>query len=219
MKRDLTFFFSVALFLGMLPGCGRIIDFGKSSVEQGEEIENDVEVARDYIRSSRTYDIFTLVGAFDSLWLADEVREMYTDLYALKYGKTEQEKKIFLRRQFEENIHFISFYLLSVADIPIGDKDSAWAIYLRLGDNNFVPVEFKKVELNPEFKLIFGKKFTRFKTAYLLRFNAKDIEDVSLINPGVDTVKLVFRTIEKEVIHEWNIDGKAQLKREDVSVV
>lgn len=194
-----------------MSGCGRIIDWGKTQVEQGTELETNLKTAQNNIRSSRTYDQFTLIGAFDSLWLNDDVRDVYAELYKIKHGRTEQEKKVFLRRQLEENNHFISFYLLGATDIEIGEKDSDWTILLQIGDYNFVPTEFKTVELAPEYKAIFGKHFTRFKTAYILQFNAKDIDDNSLITPETKEVSLLFRTVKKQVLHTWHVDKEREV--------
>ena len=96
-------------------------------------------------------------------------------------------------------------------DIKIGEKDSDWTILLKIGDYNFVPTEFKTVDLSPEYKSIFGKEFTRFKTAYLLQFNAKDIEGISLIMPEIDEISLLFRTVEKQVLHTWKIDASGKI--------
>lgn len=213
MKKDITFFLLFSFSLMTAPGCGRLIDWGKSSIEQGENIKKESLTGTDHIISSRIYDQFLLVGAFDSLWLTDDVREAYADLYVLKRGRTDVEKKVFLRRQLEENNHFISFYILSVADIVIGEKDSAWTVLLRIGEYNFVPTEFKAVELSPEYRSIFGKKFNRFKTAYIVRFNAKDIEERPLIQPDTDVVSLVFRTVNKEVVQSWHIDEHGLLQK------
>ncbi len=215
MKRDISFFFLSVLFLTFFPGC-RIIDWGKQNVDQGTNVETNITVAKENIRSSRIYDQFTLVGAFDSLWLADDIRELIADIYALKRGKSDEEKQIFLRRQLEENNHFISFYVLSPADILIGDKDSEWTILLKIGSHFFIPTEFKKVELSPEYKFIFGKKHTRFKTAYILRFNAKDIEDQPLINTKTDEIKLVFKTTKKEAFQAWHVKQKEKPAKESV---
>jgi len=213
MKRDITFFLLFSFTLMALSGCGRIIDWGKKSVDQGENIKKEITKAKNHIISSRVYDQFELVGSFDSLWLTDEVREAYADLYVLKRGRTDVEKKIFLRRQLEENNHFISFYMLSVADIVIGDKDSAWTVLLRIGDYNFMPTEFRSIELSSEYKSIFGKKFNRFKTAYIVRFNAKDIEDKPIILPGTNFISLVFRTVDKEAVQSWHIDKQGVLQK------
>jgi len=211
MKRDGAFLFFTVSFLLFVPGCGRLIDWGKTQVEQGQDIKENLKPAKNYIRSTRTYDQFTLVGAFDSLWLSDEVRLIYSNLYQMKHGRTDEERNIFLRRQLEENNHFITFYLLSACDITIGQKDSDWTVMLRIGNYNFVPTEFKTVDLSPEYKAIFGKHFNRFKTAYILQFNAKDIEDTPLISPETKEIELLFRSVEKQVMHNWRLDGPNKL--------
>lgn len=203
MKPRAFSFFCSFLFLFLLPGCGRIVDWGKESVDQGTDLCPNLCAARDQIKSSRVYDQFTLIGSFDSLWLNDMVREVYSDLYALKHGRTAEEEKIFLRRQLEENNHFISFYVISASNFVLGEKNSEWTVLLKLGEHYFVPTELKVVELAPEYAAIFGKKFNQFKTVYILRFNAKDIEDFSLIQPDTESVNLVFRTVKKEVVHSW----------------
>jgi len=205
MKRDAVFLFFTLSFLLFVSGCGRVIDWGKTQIEQGQELKENIKEAKKNVRSTRTYDQFTLVGAFDSLWLSDEVREAYARLYQIKHGRTDEEKKIFLRRQLEENNHFITFYLLSATDITVGEKDSDWTVLLKIDDYNFVPTEFKTVDLSPEYKEIFGKHFTRFKTAYILQFNAKDIEDVPLISPETQEIALLFRTVNKQVLHSWSL--------------
>lgn len=211
MKRDITLFLTASLFLTGLPGCARLIDWGKKSVDQGKNIKKETKKAQEHVRSTRVYDQFTLIGGFDSLWLADPVREAYAELYALKHGRSQEDNKVFLRRHLEENNHFISFYVLSVADIVIGEKDSKWTVFLKIGENHFVPTEFKTVELAPEYEAIFGKKFNRFKVAYLMRFNAKDIEDVYLMQPDTQEIGLVFRSVKKEVAHTWRIDQRGML--------
>ena len=132
MKRNILFLSTFSLFLSILPGCGRIIDWGKDNFYQGAEVGQDLSIARNYIQSRRVYDQFTLVGAFDALWLSDDVRKVHTNIYARKYGKNEEQKRVFLRRQLEENSHFITFYVLSPKNILLGDKDSYWSMLLKL---------------------------------------------------------------------------------------
>src|SRR5690606_26100571 len=97
------------VFLG---GCTRIVDWGRSSFYQGENIILS-QAPESYIRSVVIYDQLRTVAIFDALWLSDVVRSAYTDAYALKRGKSWEQKQLFLRRQLEENNHFISFYVLS----------------------------------------------------------------------------------------------------------
>ena len=59
-------------------------------------LEASIAQAQKYIRSVTMYDQLTTRARFDVLWLSDDVRVNYTNLYALKFGKTEEQKRSFL---------------------------------------------------------------------------------------------------------------------------
>jgi len=205
MKRDMLFLLIFTVFLSFLPGCGRIIDWGKDNFYQGMEVDKDLSVARSYVKSRRVYSQFSLVGAFDVLWLSNDVRRRYANMYARKHGKNEEQKRVFLRRQLEENSHFIAFYVLSPKNILLGDKDSYWSILLKVGDKLFTPVEQKIIDISPEHSDIFGKKYNNFKDVYLVYFNAKNIEDTFIINEKAKNISLLFRSHDKEVELSWDV--------------
>ena len=157
--------YGVVLVL-LLPSCGRIIDWGERNFMQTPSLQTNITQAQEYIRSATTYDQLTTAARFDVLWLSDDVRMNYAHLYASKFGKTEEQEKIFLRRQLEENNHFITFYVLSLHEYPLGDLSSEWTFFLNIDDKNYAPIEIKSVDLAPEYKYIFGKKYNRFKVPY-----------------------------------------------------
>lgn len=192
--------------LFLLPGCGKIIDWGNKTFTQSPEIESDIVAAQKYIRSVTTYDQLTTRARFDVLWLSDEVRRNYINLFAAKFGKTDEQKKTFLRRQIEENNHFISFYVLSLYDYPLGDLHSEWTLFLNIDGKNYAPIEIKTVELSPEYIYIFGKKYNRFKVPYSVKFDAKDINDQSLITENTEKITLYCRSISAEVAFVWSIN-------------
>src|SRR5437762_11661542 len=92
--------YSIALLL-LLPSCGRIIDWGERNFMQAPSLQAQITQAQEYIRSVTMYDQLSTRARFDVLWLSDDVRINYANLYALKFGKTEEQKKVFLRRQLE----------------------------------------------------------------------------------------------------------------------
>jgi len=196
--------FMVVMIL-MLPGCGRMIDWGKRTFIQTPVVDADSTIAQEYIRSVTSYDELSTRARFDALWLSDDVRINYVDLYALKFGKTEEQKKIFLRRQLEENNHFISFYVLSLYEHPLGDTGSEWTLFLTIDDKNYSPIEVKVVELSPEYIHIFGKKYNRFKVPYSVKFDAKDINDNFLITPETKKMTLHGKSLKAEVTFVWDI--------------
>jgi len=196
----------IAAIVLLLPGCGRVFDWGSKSFNQVPPADPDlVTVAQEYIRSITTYDQLTTRARFDVLWLSDAVRKNYTNLFISKFGKTEEQRKTFLRRQIEENNHFISFYILSLYDYPLGDPNSEWTLFLTIDGKNYAPIEIKTVELAPEYIYMFGKKYNRFKVPYSVKFDAKDINDQPLITSETKNITLHCRSIASEVTFVWDI--------------
>ncbi len=192
-------------FVCCLCNCGKLVKWGESNFYQGEELPTEQPVVQQYIRSVTIYDQFTTQAIFDVLWLSDEVRSAYTDIYAVKYGKNDEQKKVFLRRQLEENKHFITFYVLSLYEVPLGDANAEWSLFLNINDENYLPIEVKSIDLMPEYIEFFGKKFTRFKVAYQVKFDALDIEDNLLFSPDVDQFSLYFRSVDKGTQLVWHM--------------
>jgi len=206
MKRNILFNLFLIISLGILPGCGKIIDWGKKQVDQGKDLDPDLKTAKNFIRSARIYDQFELVGSFDALLLADPVRVAYTNFYTFKRGKSEDQKKVFLRRQLEENNYFIAFYVLSLRSMRLGENDSKWTLFLQVGDKTYSPIEIRIADLDPEYKDIFGKKFSKFKDAYLVLFSAKNVEDNYILSSAEKCeISLVFRGLKKEAKLNWDI--------------
>lgn len=189
----------------LLPSCGRVIDWGERTFIQAPSMKTTIEQAQNYIRSVAMYDQLTTKARFEALWLSDDVRNNYVDLYALKFGKTEEQKKICLRRQLEENNHFITFYFLSTYDHPLADQSSEWTLFLEIDGKNYAPIEVKALELLPEYIYIFGKKYNRFKVPYSIKFDAKDINDQSLITPETQRITLYCRSLQSEATFVWDI--------------
>ena len=196
----------IVMMILLLPGCGRMVDWGTRTFAQAPSMDSAVSTAQQYIRSVTSYDQLTTRARFDTLWLSDDVRTNYANLYALKFGKTEEQKKIFLRRQLEENNHFISFYLLSLHEYPLGDAHSDWTIFLIIDGKRYAPIEIKSVELMPEYIYIFGKKNNRFKVPYSVKFDAKDMNDQLLITPETKQIALCCRSLQTEVTFVWDVE-------------
>ena len=69
----------------------------------------------------------------------------------------------------------------------------------------YAPIEIKYVDLNMEYQSFFGKKYNRFKLAYFIKFDGRNINDKPLITPETEKVQLYFRSIVKEATLTWNI--------------
>lgn len=204
MKNSVVKYLFLCSFILVLSGCGRIVDWAEGKFYQGTDIRGYSKVPRSYIRSVKVYDQFTTLASFDALWLADPVRISYANLYAFKHGREESLRKAFLRRQLEENRHYISFYILTNYGLSFGEQMSDWSVFLDTGVH-VMPSEIKIVDLSPEYKAFLGKKLNVFKTVYLVKFNAKNNDGNPIILNSTTDIKLVFRSVKKEIVLSWPI--------------
>jgi hypothetical protein len=215
-----TFFLTVFMLflLSLLPGCryGRWL---QDVFYQGQKGDKHLEMVHQYIRSEHVYDQFTTLGHFDALWLSNEVRAAYANVYACKHCLNDERYNAFLRRQLEENNHYISFYVL--ASIPeccgsriLSDNDAVWSLCLKINGNMYRPIEIKIIDLLPEYCMFFDKYYTRFKTPYLVRFDARDISDHSLIHAGIRSIELHFNRADRRAVMIWCLDNQGRVIRQ-----
>lgn len=202
--------FAVALIISF-GGCGRIVDWGTYTFEQSTNLDDIAEPARHYIRSILAYDQFDTAAWFDALWLSDDARTAYANLYARRRGKSEEANNTFLRRQVEETKHFMNFYILTPYENPLGEANSLWQVFLNIDGKIYMPIELKVAELEPEYKFIFGKKFTRFKEPYLIKFDAKDADGNPILTNESKKVMLCFRANDKQAILTWRLNNDGVL--------
>ena len=195
-----------------MPSCIRYNEVLKKEFHSGEESEVDRNVGANNIRSVNFQDQYMTQAIFDALWLSPEARSAYIDLYARTRGKDEQFSRGLLRRQLEENKHWISFYVL--ADVRgrthamLSDEDAIWQMYLILPSGDKVsPVSIKEVELNPEISAFFAQRASHYKVPYLVKFSAKSPSGDPLLSEG-DTFKFVFSSIEREAELHFGPDPK-----------
>lgn len=208
-----TIFLLIPLLL-ILPQCSRIVDWAKGNFYQGEPLPGYYEIPERYIRTITMYDQMDTAGRFTALWLSDQVRTAYAKSWAQLHGKSCEQEKVFLHRQLEENNHFISFYLLSMYTHKLADSDSQWSVLLNIEGCLYNPTEIKTVEMPIEYQAFFGKLYNRFKTAYLVKFDAKDIQGNCLLYPGIHSIKLCFRKLSRQGCLVWNFDDRGNCKRE-----
>lgn len=205
MKRAVGYYIIVGLIILSLPGCGKIIDWGKSNFYQGQEYNTYKQMAEPFVRSFTLYDQLTTTAHFNAIWLSDEVRTAYTDLHSARLAKSPEHKNIFLRRQLEENNHYISFYVLSAYGTKLGTPESHWTIYLEVDGKNYQPTELKLVELPYEYQVFFGKMFNRFKEPYHLRFNARDLAGNPIITTNTKNINLHVRSAHTGKALTWEL--------------
>jgi len=200
------------LFLGLVmlfSSCGvKYYNLVKTETPQSPDQPNIREVATRYVKSQTVYNQFETMAIFDVLWLSDEVRRTYVDVYSNKHGLTKDAQDSMLKRNLEENNHWVTFYVL--ADVRdkthpmLSDKDAAWSLYLALenGSSKIEPEFIKEVELEGEYQLFFGRgKFVPSKAAYIVKFPAQEM--LKTQNP-ITKVTLVVGSVYKQITFVWD---------------
>ena len=199
--------FFLGLLLLVLPGCRRLVNWGKETFNQGTDIELSTEAAERYMRSAHVYDQLRTAAIFDALWLSDELRTAYANTHSAWQGRGEEQQTAFLRRQLAENSRYISFFVLSLHQVSLTKQDPTWSLFLKIDDEQFVPVELKETELDAIYKKFLGKRWTRFKVPYLVKFDAIDVDEKPLITPQTRTLTLTFRSATKEASLKWHLSN------------
>lgn len=195
-----TYLFIITTF----SGCGRLVTWTNKTFYQGEPVQACTNTVSNYMRSLYMYDQFSTVCIFDALWLSEAVRQTYACVHAVKTGKGEEFRNNFLRRQLKENEHFIMFYLVS-GDGKLAEKDPTWSLFLQVEGKDYTPVSIKVIELNPEYTLFFGSRYTIFKTAYEVKFSALTKEEKPILDAHVRQMALYVRSLKREAKLVWDI--------------
>lgn len=201
--------------LFLLPGC-TIIDWGKRTFNQGCKINPCIRmIPEQYIRSTRVYYEFNTLGIFDAMWLTNEVQKSHIQLFAKKNFLSQEQAQEMLNKRCIENNDLISFYVQ--AHVPhmnnplANDPDAPWMVSLKIGNKTYLPYSLKKVKLDKEFKYLFGKYTSQFKTVYLIQFSAKDSNNQKLIKPGLEYIGLCFHSMENIATLTWELDNDGKL--------
>lgn len=204
------FSFSILFIMtvGMLPGCVKYHKILQSEVPQGQSQPEHGEVAQTYLRSCSFYDQFQTLAIFDVLWLSDQLKTTYVKMQSERCGKDEQASEALLRRQLEENKHWISFIMLTdIRDklyVALSEKDSAWSVFLQTVDGEKVqPISIKEIELEPEYQYFFGSRFNLFKKSYLVKFPAKPLDGTAYLDRG-NSFKMTIASTKRVSSVEWS---------------
>jgi hypothetical protein len=208
MKQNLLCCLILGIYLIGLTGCGgRIVHWAQDCFNQGDNRTEPVK-PHSFVRSAFVYDQFTTVGSFEALWLSDGVKTSYARALMRKQGKEEQAYRAFLRRQLEENKHFILLYVLISYEHTLGEPRSEWSLFLDIDGQHVIPIEVKPVDLDSIYKSFFANKFNCFKVAYRAKFDANDGDDIPFINDQTKCISLVCRSAFKEVRMCWDAQDK-----------
>ncbi|MBY0353450.1 hypothetical protein K2W90_03735 [Candidatus Babeliales bacterium] len=205
IMKKLGYLISMVSSLCLFPSCIKYHKVVTSEFPQGNETKDCREITHNNVRSQKIYSEFKTEALFDVLLLSDQTREAYAQNFAQRRGKDPQE---LLNREFEENKHWISFYVLAEirdnTNPALNEKNSYWTLFLRTPNGKRIePVSIKEVEIEPEYQRFFGYRFTPHKTVYLIKFPQQGLDNKNLVNPN-DPITLVIASPTKEVPLVWD---------------
>jgi hypothetical protein len=210
---------SVLACMTLMTGCIKYYDLAESEFPQAEKEPVYSEVVHGYKRSQVVYDEFETKAAFDALWLSDDVRTTYIQIYAKKRGLGAEAKEELLKRQLEENKHWVSFYVL--ADVreraagTLGDSTTAWTMFASVDDQQIPAESVKECDLEPEYQLLFGAQGVTFKTCYLVKFPIGHGLSVNLAEQTFKKLCLTIGSPKRKAVLQWQPE---ELKSKKVSV-
>ncbi len=199
----------------LLPGCIKYYELSTTEFPQGDIVTAQSVLADNYIRSVKIYKEFETMALFDFMWLAADVRTYYAERFCAKRGKDLESRKAIESRQLEETNHWIGFYVL--ADIrmknqtSLKEKNAAWTMHLLVNDKiKLETLSIKEVELEPEYQVLFGTRFNNFKTVYLVKFPAYDLDGKPYITVPKPSLVLTICGPEQEGKAVWNKQSCSQ---------
>lgn len=218
-NKRLMFIVFVILSLVPFSGCIKYYKLAKSEFPQGKDHADKRTVVANNVRTARIYHEFSTKAIFNTLWLSDETRSSYVDMFCEKRGKDEQTKEAMLRRQLEENKHWITFYVLAdIRDrthVSLTDSYPMWSMYLDVhGGEKVQPISIKEAEVNPEYQFIFGHRFNMFKRAYMVKFPATSL-GVLICGSGVGVSVAANRFSKIYAALCWNSEVAKMAKEDD----
>jgi hypothetical protein len=197
------------MILFIFPSCVKYYELSKQECYQGKTLSDRKEISKNNLRKLTINDQFSTMAIFNCLWLSDDVRNAYVEMNCTRKGKDEQAKMALFTRQLEENKHWISFYILAdirdKTDGSLSDKNSPWSLYLESQDNRKVaPLSIKEIDIEPEYKFLFGPKFNLFSRVYEVKFPAADLTGAQYIKKQTEPFKIVACSPIKQGEIWWN---------------
>lgn len=195
--------------LVLTPSCFKYPDAIESEFYQGKKVPTDnLAIAQHYRRAITVYEEFETKASFAAIFLSDNVRKAYVDLYSHKRGLAYAKKEEMLKRNLEENRHWATFYVL--ADIrertysSLSEPQAQWTVSLKLDAKTIlVPDKIKEIDLDPEYQSFFGPLFSYLKTPYIVTFPLTPEQAEIITSKKAGSISLVFRSPRKEAALHW----------------
>jgi hypothetical protein len=225
MKHTYYRYITTLLFMQcllFLPSC-TIVQWSATTFRQADRVPAEfAETMNNFIQSAVIYDQFSSIAEFSGLFLTDEARMLYADYFFHRNFKTEEEQAIARQRLLTENDYYITFYVIGYQPATIyptdralffgeyqvqgpllGTADAKWKVSLLVDGKEYGPCDVRCVQLPVEYQYFFGRHWSQFKTAYKIRFDAKDQDGREVIPSGHHHIELKFSSVLFDAKLEW----------------
>ena len=174
------------LLVLFLPGCRRLLNWGRLNFDQACLVESSIDIIKCYIRSVNVYNQLVTLAIFDAMLLSKEV----TDL--AQSGP------------FPETSFFILGFAPGTDRRPLNSEPTnqfGWEVSLLANGQRLKPITLKCVDLPARYKFLFDDKWSQFKNGYFVTFDYKSGPD--------ETVILCFNSLRKKSAIKWEFkDGR-----------
>ncbi len=193
----------------LTPGCIKYYELSESETPQATALDDQREIVALARRSVTVYNGFETRAIFNTIGLFDQVRAAYVERYTEKRGITGDAREQLLKRQLEENKHWLSFYVL--ADVRdktnpgLGEPAATWTLSACIDKEELVVESIKEVDLEPEYQKLFGTTFNLFKTAYLVKFAISELQASKLSDLQFKQVVMHICSPYKRATMRWNL--------------
>jgi len=194
-----------------MSACVKTYKLAPSETPQGKEHKDKREVVKENLRSVRVYDEWQTSAMFDVLWMSDQTRCAYADLYSIRRGFDAAAREQKIQEELAKNNETITFYILADVRDPfhpdLGDDTPAWTIHLDVHGNKVLPQNVDDAEngeeLEPEILTLFGHRYRKpkFKKPYIVKFS------VGTIKSHIDAkkpFKMIISSVTRQCELGWN---------------
>lgn len=217
-----------------LPGC-TLSEWSSNTFRQAEPISNQYIISmKPFIQSIAIYDQLVTVANFSALFLTDEARMIYSDYFFHRNFTMPEDQQLSRERLLKENDYYITFYIIGYQPATIfptgralfsgeyqvqgpllGTPDSNWKLTMLVDGKEYVPSDVRSVNLASEYQHFFGIHWSQFKSAYKVRFDARDQDGNEILPFGPHRVVIKLSSAVYEARLEWKrIEYQLQLRQQ-----
>lgn len=225
MKSIYSRYITILIFMQcllFLPAC-TLLEWSDKTFRQADPVSKHFALSMEpYIQSLKIYDQLVSIADFSAMFLTDEARMIYANYFFHRNFKTSEEQELDRERLLKENNYYITFYLIGnqpatifpsgralfsgeyqVRGPLLGTADAHWKVTMVVDGKEYAPCDVRSVNLPAEYQYFFGIHWSQFKSAYKVRFDARDNQGNEILPLGNHRVQLKLSSVTYNAELEW----------------